>query len=258
MPENRQSYVDRTITAARRLSNSQIFLIFLVPGIITLIEHFVYDGTSTLWESALFALAAVCIALGLGGVNMLLSRRAAGRATHTLKQAPYPEHRWSLVAVSVGPSATSDGQAENGGRSPSPERAAIHNLLVPEGPRKVVLIHSPDTRAAAERLRATEHLSDCADLVQIDPVGDIKAATDQITDAVRRGAASLGLTGDPRKSVIIDLTAGLVGMTLASYLASQTLRCPTHARVTPSRRDENGKPIFDTERAQSIVLNYDA
>jgi hypothetical protein len=152
VPENRQSYVDRTISAARRLSNSQIFLIFLVPGIVTLIEHFVYDGTSALWESALFALAAVCIALGLGGVNMLLTRRAAGRATHTLKQAPYPEHRWSLVAVSVGPFATSDGQAENGGRSPSPEQAAIHNLLVPEGPRKVVLIHSPDTRAAAERL----------------------------------------------------------------------------------------------------------
>ena len=255
MDENRQSYAYRTAQAVRSLSTNQLVIVILMPGLVTALEHLIYDGRSTLVLTLIFTVVAVGIVIGSAFVNRFLVRIRHRSELRALARTPrYPERRWPVVALTVGTNATSVGRAEDGGPSPAPELLAIERLLSEQNPRRAILVHSSDTRDQAEKLVDKKGLNDSHLLVEVDPFGDMRQATEKINEAIRSAVDELGL--DARNDVIIDVTGGLVSMSLAGYLASEMAGCAAHVRATPSRR-ESGALLFDTAKAQSILLNFE-
>ncbi|HEU0088896.1 MAG TPA: hypothetical protein VFQ77_14825 [Pseudonocardiaceae bacterium] len=255
MDENRQSYVYRTAGVVRGLSTNQFVIVILVPGLITALEHVIYEGWSTWSLTAIFTLVAVVAVIVLAFVNRYLVNVRERSELRALARMPgYPERRWPVVALTVGPYATSVGKAEGGGLSPTPELLAIDRILSKTNPRRAILVHSSTTRDQAEELVRQKGLEDSHSLVEIDPFGDMRQATEKINAAIKSTVDELGL--EPRNDVIIDVTGGLVSMSLAGYLASEMAGCAAHVRATPNRR-VNGMLLFDTTKAQSILLNFE-
>ncbi|MGH3947970.1 MAG: hypothetical protein ACRDSE_02440 [Pseudonocardiaceae bacterium] len=255
MDENRQSYVYRTAGVVRGLSTNQFVIVILVPGLITALEHVIYEGGSTGRLTVVFTLVAVATVIGLALANRYLAKvRHRSKLRALAKMPGYPKQRWPVVALMVGPYATSVGQAEGGGPSPTPELLAIDRLLSETNPRRAILVHSSATRAQADKLAREKGLDDSHLLVEIDPFGDMRQATEKINAAIKSTVDELGL--EPANDVIIDVTGGLVSMSLAGYLASEIAGCAAHVRATPTRR-ANGTILYDTANAQSILLNFE-
>ncbi len=255
MDENRQSYAYRTAGAVHGLSTNQLVIVVLVPGLVTALEHVIYEGRSTATLTLIFAAAALATVVALAFVNRyLVSFRRRSELRAMAATPGYPERRWPVVALTVGPNATSVGQAEGGGSSPAPELLAIDRLLRNESPRRAILIHSDGTKAQAEKLASEKGLNDSYQLVEIDPFGDIRQATEKINNAIRSTVNELSF--DLGNDVIVDVTGGLVSMSLAAYLASEMAGCAAHVRATPSRR-ANGTILYDTANAQSVLLNFE-
>ncbi|MFN2497278.1 MAG: hypothetical protein ABR608_15465 [Pseudonocardiaceae bacterium] len=255
MEENRQSYAYRTAGAVRRLGTKQLVIVILVPGLVTALEHVIYEGRSTATLTVIFTVVALAAVVALAFANRYLTNFRQRSELRALAQTPrYPERRWPVVALTVGPNATSVGQAEGGGASPAPELLAIERLLSSEGPRRAILVHSAGTRAQAEKLISEKSLDDFHHLVEIDPFGDIRQATERINNAIKLAVNELSL--DPGNDAIVDITGGLVSMSLAGYLASEMAGCAAHVRATPSRR-ANNTVLYDTANAQSVLLNFE-
>ncbi|MGQ0775174.1 MAG: hypothetical protein ACT4NY_12265 [Pseudonocardiales bacterium] len=230
-------------------------IVVLVPGLVTALEHVIYEGRSTATLTVVFAVVSLAAVLGLALANRYLMRFRRRSELRALAGTPgYPERRWPVVALTVGPNATGVGQAESGGASPAPELLAIDRLLSTDSPRRAILVHSADTRPQAEKLVSEKGLDDSHQFVEIDPFGDMRLATEKINSAIKSTVDELGL--EPGNDVIVDVTGGLLSMSLAGYLASEMAGCAAHVRATPSRR-ANGEILYDTTKAQSILLNFE-
>lgn len=244
----------RVRRAARSLSNSQIFLVFLVPGVVTAFEHLVYDGWA--WISLWFVVLAFLIAGVLGLVNRGLQRRNQRRTDTEIESIPgYTDRRWPVVALTVGTNATSDGRATDDRVSPTPERLALTRLVDRGADHRVVMIHSPAARDAAENLAREEEMTEVVDYISVDPFGDVPSHAQLVAQAIRTAArkANISLASSAESQVVIDVTGGLLTMSLIGQFASDLLGCPTHVRATPSERID-GQTRFDLDGAHSIFL----
>lgn len=241
--------------ATAGLGRHAVPALLLAPAIYLLVDDLV---TPPAGPTGLLAGALLVTWLALWGTVVLGGRRRTRGDGGSLITAPYPTRRFPVVVLTVGPKATEWRPDRSGpAASPSPERAALRELLVSaNGPRRVIMVHTPAGHDAAERLAGQENVADVTESVVVDHAADTRTISELVIRHVRHAADVLGLDldGRPDKVAVVDVSSGPVPLSLAGFLAADLLGCPAHVRATPELSGHAGQRVDDIERTRRTVI----